>query len=465
MKLRHTLLLCIPLVITAFAAPEAVKTAPAPVAPAPTVLADILNQNADRDWFLRDRFGLFIHFGLYANAARHEWVMNREKISPTDYRRYFDTFNPDLFDARAWAKAARKAGMKYAVLTVKHHEGFCLFDSKLTDYKITNTPFGRDLVREYVEALRAEGLRVGFYYSLIDWHHPEFPVDGFHPMREDEAFKKEAAGRDIKKYTAYLHGQVRELLSNYGQIDYLWFDFSYPSKDWGWSKGKGPADWQSEELVKMIHELQPKIILNNRLGLKGGGVETPEQYQPRVTEAPKELKLVEECHTMNGSWGYDRDNLAWKPSEMLVRMLIDGASKGNNLLLNVGPTGRGEFDPRAKERLAALGEWTRLHGRAIYGTTPSAFVPPDGMRYTQNGKRLYLHLYTYPLGRIELDGLAGKVSYAQFLNDGSELKFSEPKPKESENNMSAGVESGAIELKLPTLKPEVLVPVVELFLK
>src|SRR5262249_44981713 len=164
----------------------------------------------DTSWFVRDRFGLFVHWGLYALPARHEWVRNRERITNEDYQKYFDHFDPDLYDPAAWARAAKQAGMRYAVLTTKHHEGFCLWDSALTDYKATNTPAGRDLVRPWVEAFRAEGLRIGFYHSLIDWHHPEFPVDFHHPQRDDEEFKAANANRDVRKYAAYLHGQVRE---------------------------------------------------------------------------------------------------------------------------------------------------------------------------------------------------------------------------------------------------------------
>ena len=178
-------------------------------------------------WFTHDRFGMFIHFGLYALPARHEWIKNIELISEDKYQKYFDNFNPDLFDAREWAKSAKAAGMKYAVLTAKHHEGFCLFDSEHTDYKITNTPFGRDLVKEYVEAFRAEGLHVGLYYSLIDWHHPDFTIDALHPRRKDENAQEQDKGRDMRKYAKYMRDQVTELLTNYGKIDILWFDFSY----------------------------------------------------------------------------------------------------------------------------------------------------------------------------------------------------------------------------------------------
>ena len=411
----------------------------------------------DTGWFVRDRFGLFIHWGLYALPARHEWVKNREKLSDEHYRRYFEHFDPDLYDPRAWARAAKGAGMRYAVLTSKHHEGFCLWDSKLTDYKVTNTPAGRDLIRPYVEAFRAEGLKVGFYYSLIDWHHPEFPVDGLHPQRDDLAFRERAQGRDIAKYAAYLHGQVRELLSNYGRIDVLWLDFSYSGRDWGWSRGKGKDDWQSERLLAMVRDLQPGILVNNRSEVEGD-FHTPEQVQPRAWVQVDGRPVVwEACQTLNGSWGYDRDNQDWKSPDLLVRMLVDAVSKGGNMLLNVGPTGRGEFDRRALATLEAIGGWMRSHRRAIDGATQSAYAPPPDCRYTQRGDRLYLHLFAWPFKHLYLDGLAGRVAYAQLLNDASEIKWSE---------QPGGREGGpAVRLELPIQPPNVLVPVVELFLK
>ena len=194
---------------------------------------------ANLDWFVHDRFGLFIHWGLYSLPARHEWVRNREKISNEDYQKYFDHFDPDLYDPRVWAEEAKNAGMKYVVITTKHHEGFCLWDSALTDYKAPNTPARRDLLRPLVDAFRGEGFKIGFYHSLIDWHHPDFPIDGLHPMRDDLAFREQEKDRDIRKYAEYLHGQTRELLTQFGKIDILWFDFSYSRQDWGWSQGQG----------------------------------------------------------------------------------------------------------------------------------------------------------------------------------------------------------------------------------
>lgn len=209
-----------------------------PSAETPSAYPSAPATTPDTTWFTTDRFGMFVHWGLYSLAARHEWVKNREKLTDEQYQVYFDHFDPDRYDPVRWARAARAAGMRYVVLTTKHHDGFCLWDSALTEYKVTNTPYGRDLVGPFVEACRAEGLKVGLYYSLIDWHHPSFPVDGTHPQRDDEEFKAAAADRDIRDYQRYLHGQVRELLTSFGRVDYLFFDFSYAGRTWWGGKGR-----------------------------------------------------------------------------------------------------------------------------------------------------------------------------------------------------------------------------------
>jgi alpha-L-fucosidase len=402
----------------------------------------------DASWWTDARFGLFIHWGIYAVAARHEWVKNRERLTDAEYQRYFDHFDPDLFDPREWAREARAAGMRYFVVTTKHHDGFCLWDSDLTDYKVTNTPWGRDLIGPLVEAFRAEGLRVGFYHSLIDWHHPEFPVDGFHPQRDDEAFRSAAYGRDVRRYADYLHGQVRELLTRYGTVDYLFFDFSYERM----AGGKGPADWRSEELLGLVRELQPAALVNDRLGIPGDFV-TPEQVQPagRVERDGRPV-LWEANQTLNGSWGYDRDNRDFKTAGQLIRMLVDGVAKDGNLLLNVGPTGRGSFDPEARRILGEVGAWMDLHERSVRGCGASEHVPPPDCRYTQRGDRLYCHVLAWPFRHLHLPGLAGRVEYAQLLGDGSEVRREEST-------------AGTLTLELPTVAPPVEVPVVELFLR
>jgi alpha-L-fucosidase len=421
-------------------------------------------------WWTEARFGMFIHWGLYALPARHEWVRSHERMSDEAYARYFAHFDPDLYDPRAWARAARGAGMRYVVITTKHHDGFCLWDSKLTDFKAPRTPCGRDLIGPLVEALRAEGLRVGFYHSLIDWHHPEYTVDEFHPMRDDPAFVEKAKGRDLGKYADYLFGQVRELLTGFGPIDTLFFDYSFPG-----AGGKGRNEWRSERLIRLVRELQPGIIVNDRLDLLdvpgGWDYRTPEQFMPRegilVDGRPVPW---ETCQTFSGSWGYHRDEAAWKSARQLVVMLIETVSKGGNLLLNVGPTARGSFDERALERLRAIGLWMDRNARSIYGCTraPSGFERPPGTLLTYNPatRRLYVHVLEWPPGVLALQGFAGRVEYAQLLHDASEVLFTEkagevgfmpgPRGRDPENTLT---------VRLPVLKPDAEVPVVELFLK
>jgi len=423
-------------------------------------------------WFQNDRFGLFIHWGTYALAARHEWVKNHERTPEDKYRKYFDHFDPDLYDPREWARQAKAAGMKYAVLTTKHHEGFCLFETAHTDYKATNTRAGRDLVREYADAFRAEGLKIGFYYSLIDWHHPHFPIDHLHPRRSDADAFEQSKGRDMRVYAEYMRNQVRELLTNYGRIDVLWFDFSYPSKDPNfpdWMKGKGRNDWESEELIKLARELQPGIIIDNRTGLEQD-LWTPEQYQPQqwVRHAETgELVVWEACQTLSGSWGYHRDEQTWKSPEMLINMLVSTVALGGNLLMNVGPTARGYLDYRAEDALKTYAGWMKYNSRSIYGCTMAEpeFTAPNGCRFTQSvdGNRLYVHLLEYPFAFLELRGLAGKVEYAQFLHDGSELLFTERGVSHFSEGRTAA--DDLLVLNLPHVKPKMVVPVVELFLK
>ncbi|MCG8407701.1 MAG: alpha-L-fucosidase, partial [Phycisphaerales bacterium] len=255
-------------------------------------------------WFVNDRFGMFIHFGLYALPARHEWIKNFEEQNDEDYQRYFDNFDPDLYDPATWARRAREAGMKYVVLTSKHHEGFCLWDTKASDYKVTNTPYGRDLIRPFVEAFRAEGLRVGFYYSLLDWHHPDFTVDPRHPQRNHPDAAVLNQGRDGRRYAEYMREQVRELLTWFGKIDIMWFDFSYADWMLGDLVGKGAEDWESEAMMRLVRELQPDIIINNRLGLDEltPDVTTPEQYMPRAAPLHNGQPVTwEACHTFSGS--------------------------------------------------------------------------------------------------------------------------------------------------------------------
>ncbi len=427
----------------------------------------------DTEWFVHDRFGMFIHFGLYALPARHEWIKTTEKITEEKYDQYFKHFNPDLYDPREWARRAKAAGMKYVVLTTKHHEGFCLFDSQYTDYKATNTPYGKDLVREYVDAFRAEGLHIGFYYSLIDWHHPDFPIDVIHPRRDDENAEELNKGRDMKRYAEYMRNQVTELLTNYGKIDILWFDFSYSDRrpdQKDWMEGKGKDQWEAEKLLETARKLQPHIIIDNRTEIEQD-LWTPEQFQPMEWvkhEKTGELVTWEACQTFSGSWGYYRDEMTWKSPEMLIDMLINTVCIGGNLLMNVGPTARGYLDYRAENALKVYADWMKYNSRSIYGCTMAEpeFTAPRGCRLTQSddGKRLYIHLMEYPFAYLEMHNLAGKIDYAQFLHDASEILYTEGS---SGHFCTEGqtVADDLVAFKIPPVKPPVTVPVIEVFLK
>jgi len=378
-------------------------------------------------WFRDARFGMFIHFGAYAVAGRGEWVKSTEKLTTEQYQKYVDAFNPIDFDARKWAKAAKNAGMKYAVLTAKHHDGFCLFDSKLTDYKLTNQFGGRDIVREFLEAFRAEGLKVGLYYSIIDWHHSDFPNVLNHPQRDDQNYAKRSF--DWDKYLKYMHGQIEELSKNYGKIDIMWFDYSFP--------GYAGEKWKARELVKMVRNYQPDIILNNRLEENHGVVnnkrvindfgdfETPEQGIPAESLVDKYGNPVpwETCLTMNGAWGYSEQDKNWKSPELIIHSLVNCVSKNGNMLLNVGPDPRGNLPADCLNILSEVGKWMDKNGESIYGAGACSLKRQDWGRYTQKGNTIYAH-WLYPsLGDLNAKGIDSQsVKNVFMLNSGAELE-------------------------------------------
>jgi alpha-L-fucosidase len=419
-------------------------------------------------WWTDARFGMFIHWGIYALPARHEWVKNQERLTTAQYQKYFDNFNPDLYKPREWAKMAKDAGMKYVVITSKHHDGFCLFESKFTDYHAGKTPYGKDLLKDFVDAYRAEGLGVGFYYSIIDWHHPHFTIDRVHPQRagSKEEYDRLNKGKDMAVYRQYLKDQVREILTKYGKIDILWLDYSYPGEN-----GKGRDDWGSVELLKMVRELQPGIIVNDRLDLKdvpgGWDFTTPEQFKVQSWPEVNGKRIPwETCQTFSGSWGYYRDEHTWKDAKQLLVLLIESVSKGGNLLLNVGPTGRGTFDYRAVEALENMGEWMKYNNRSVYNCTqaPENFQVPEHSLLTFNPEtnRLYIHLLDYPLTNFRLPGMKGKVKYAQFLHDASEILITAPYGHHMQGSIAT---ENDLNLRLPVIKPNVEIPVIELFLE
>lgn len=376
--------------------------------------------------FLDDRFGMFIHWGLYAIPARGEWVKSREEISDEEYQTYFEEFDPVRYDPKKWAKTAKDAGMKYAVMTTKHHDGFCLFDSQYTDYKATNTKSGRDFIKEFADAFRAEGLKVGFYYSLIDWHHPDYPHygDATHPMRNNEKFKD--AKHDFQNYIEYLHNQVKELLTNYGKIDIMWFDFSY--NDMTGEK------WEAVKLVEMIRGIQPGIIIDNRLGgdpleaepvAYSGDFVSPEQIIPvkKITDKLGRPVPWESCVTLNNHWGYGYLDKDYMTAQNVIHMLADAVSKDGNLLVNVGPNAKGEIPKEYFPLFEQIGAWLYENGESIYGCQSSELPQPHWGRYTKKGRLIYAHIFERGCAQFMLEGLEGKIKKVRLLCDGAEIKI------------------------------------------
>jgi alpha-L-fucosidase len=369
---------------------------------------------ADRErrmkWWHEAKFGMFIHWGLYSVIGHHEWAMEQEGIPVLQYQELAKVFKPEPNAARAWAKLAKQSGQKYMVMTTKHHEGFCNWDSKLTNYCATKQGPGRDLVAEYVEAARAEGLHVGFYYSLMDWHHP----DGAR-CATDEAARV--------RFVEYTHGLIRELLTNYGKIEVLWYDVDWPLT----------ADqWESKKMNEMMFKLQPDIIVNNRNGLPGD-FSTPEQ----VIRAERGGRAWESCMTMNDSWGYTGADDDWKSTKTIVRNLVTCARGGGNYLLNIGPKPDGSVPEQSVNVLTEVGKWMSKNGPTIYESEPCKARAHTFAGYTRKGNTLYIHVHFWPAQTagtkaleyykpptvVAIGGLRTKVKSARLFVSGKKVDF------------------------------------------
>jgi len=353
-------------------------------------------------WFREARFGMFIHWGLYAQLGRHEWVMNRERIPVEQYEKLADTWKPRPNAPRAWARLARQAGMRYMVMTTKHHEGFCLFDTKLTDYNAVKRGPGRDLVAEYVEACRAEGLRIGFYYSLMDWHHPDGAC-----CAVDEAARR--------RFVDYTHGLVRELCANYGKVDIMWYDCPHPLEAEG---------WESEEMNAMVRGLQPGIIINNRSKLPED-FGTPEQH---ITPE-QEGRMWEACITLNDSWGCTPIDTSYKSAWHVISMLRQVAAGGGNLLLNMGPPPDGSVMPVYRKVFGEVGEWLEHYGASVYeATDPMEQEWQITGAFTRRGNTAYFHCGRWPGSELAVGGLMNRVLDARLMG-GPKIEFSQTKDR------------------------------------
>jgi len=349
-------------------------------------------------WWHAAKFGMFIHFGVYSTIMRHEWNMENEAPPIAEYMAHAKTFHPAKTSPQAWAKLAKKAGMKYMVLTTKHHEGFCNFDTSLTTYNAVQQGPGFDIVREYVNAARAEGLRVGFYYSLMDWHHP----DGA-KCATDEAARK--------RFVEYTHGLIRELLTNYGKIDVLWYDVPWPLD---------AAGWESIRMNEMIFKLQPEIIVNNRNKLQGD-FSTPEQKIVAETDG----RAWESCMTLNDSWGFQRADHEWKSSRTIIRNLITCARDGGNYLLNIGPKPDGAVPEESVRILSEVGDWMAANGESIYQRDPCQPRRSNYASFTRKGNTLYMHIHFWPGDYVAISGLTVKVKSARLLKNGKAVTFTQ----------------------------------------
>lgn len=367
------------------------------------------------EWWHAAKFGMFVHWGLYSVLGEHEWAMESQGIPIPQYELLARHFKPKPNAAREWARLAKRAGQKYMVMTTKHHEGFCMFDTKLTDYNAVKQGPGRDLVREYVDAARAEGLRVGFYYSLMDWHHP----DG-------ARCKSDLAAR--RRFVDYTHGLIRELMTNYGKIDVLWYDVDAPLT---------PEEWESERMNAMVFELQPEIIVNNRNGLEGD-FSTPEQH----IQAAETDRAWETCMTLNDSWGYNSGDDSWKTPKTIVSNLATCASGGGNFLLNIGPMADGSIPPESVRIFETVGDWLHRNGDTIYLTERGSFNGNENAIFTRRGNTLYVvqrfwpglspaaqWLSFYQPGVvIAIGGLKAKVTSARLLKTGQPVTFVQNEP-------------------------------------
>jgi alpha-L-fucosidase len=378
-------------------------------------------------WFRDARFGMFIHWGLYSVAAGEwngkpvnsagEWIQENGKIPTSDYEKLLPQFNPVKYNARQWVGIAKNAGMKYIVITSKHHDGFCLWDSKLTDWDIMSSPFHRDALKELSQACKDAGIRLCFYHSIMDWHHPDWGTR--------RAWNDKATGEpNMDRYVEYMKGQLKELLTGYGPIGILWFDGEW-EKAWTHERGV--------DLYNYVRSLQPKIIINNRIGKARSGMAGMDQGEKRVGDYGTPEQEIpptgfgsgvywESCMTMNDTWGYKKNDQNWKSTTQLVRNLIDCASKGGNYLLNVGPTGEGLIPEASVQRLAEIGQWMKANHDAIDQTSASPFkkLSFDG-RCTTKGKKLYLHVFSWPADGLKVAGLKTPVKRARLLDGGQRL--------------------------------------------
>lgn len=410
-------------------------------------------------WYRRAKFGMFIHWGPYSQASvEASWPIMVPKpggITEDAYRALPKTFNPDRFDPQAWVDLARRAGQRYMVFTTKHHDGFCMFDSAYTDYKITNTPYGKDIVAQLAKACHEDQMPIGFYYSPPDMHHPGFR-DTTRPA--SEGWHGQPERPEWQSYLAYMQLQLRELLTRYGPVALIWFDGL-----------NNQQKYDGAQVLRMIAAQQPTTLINDRLGVDGD-YETPEQFIPTAIPTigvslqgidpsvsrklkttvprPEDFRLWETCMTINNTWAYNKNDHDYKSARTLIRGLVEVASRGGNLLLNVGPQPDGQIQPEFQERLKAVGAWLDLNGDAVYDTTYGPIQNVAGLRTTAGPKAIYIHVFDWTPPSLTLTGVDARILSARLLASGAPLNF-----RQSETRL---------EIEIPPAAPDPDVSVIAL---
>lgn len=406
-------------------------------------------------WFQDARFGMFIHWGLYSIIGKHEWVMHTDRIPVPEYEKLVPQFNPTHFDADAWVRTAADAGQKYLVITSRHHDGFSMYDTALSDYKVTNTPFGRDPIRELADACSRHGVKLGFYVSLLDWHHPAYRF-------------RAQSGLAWEDYLGFLHGQVRELCTQYGELAILWFDGDWPRSvdDPDRVEFRPGGSFEYEKLFDMIHTLQPDAVVENNRhvapqpgeDLQGFEQDLPGENTAGFNETTIYGLPIQVCMTINDHWGWSRDDRNTKSVQRLVHVLARSASVGGNLLLNVGPTPDGEIPALHQERLRAMGRWLTSNGGSIYGTRAGAIPPTRASVSTQRDSQHFVHVLEDISDCVILAGVPETVQRARLVASGQELQI-----EREEKNFFV---SGASDRTTICIPPELRDPydtVIELF--
>jgi alpha-L-fucosidase len=395
-----------------------------------TALAPSLGRAADyqptpanleaRRWFEDARFGLFVHWGVYSILADGEWIMHTRRIGVPDYEKLPPLFNPTEFDAAEWVSLARAAGMKYITITSKHHDGFAMFDSKVSDYDIVDrTPYKKDVLKLLADECRKQGLKLFFYHSQLDWHHPDY-----YPRGRTGGDARRPDNGNWNRYLDYMDGQLKELLTNYGDVGGIWFD--------GWWD-KPEADWRLDKTYTLIHGLQPAALIgsnHHRLPFPGEDFQMFEKDLPggRTAEFNKDAQIgelpLETCETMNNSWGFNLTDRRHKSTRELIHYLAKAAGHGANFLLNVGPMPSGKIQPEFVERLKEMGAWMNTYGESIYGTRKGPISPRSWGVTTRKGDTIYLHVLDWADPVLTVPGLPGRVKAARFLKDGRAAQVS-----------------------------------------